>query len=243
MPLEGFTLTKNGVDREQPRIAIAIDGPAGAGKSTVARKVAKQFGYVYIDTGAMYRAVTLAALREAIPADARDELSALVDRLDIRLAPGDPVQRVYLNGEDVTEAIRSREVTGAVSAYAAAAEVRKRLVEMQREIARGGGIVMDGRDIGTHVLPDADLKIFLTASVQERALRRYREIGESQGVTLEALEADIAERDRKDAEREISPLRMADDAILLDSTSMTIDEVADRIAELGRQSITEASRL
>lgn len=230
------------MDRDLPRIAIAIDGPAGAGKSTVARRVAKQFGYIYIDTGAMYRAVTLAALREGVPADSPERLGELTARLDIRLAPGDPVQRVYLNGEDVTETIRSREVTGAVSAYAADAAVRGRLVELQRKLAMGGGIVMDGRDIGTHVLPDAGLKIFLTASVRERALRRFREVGDSQGVTLERLEAEIAERDRKDAEREISPLRQAKDAILLDSTSMSIDEVADRIVELGRKSITEASR-
>ena len=221
-------------------INIAIDGPAGAGKSTVARKVARRFGYLYIETGAMYRAVTLAALRHGIDAGDACRLGKLAAELDIRLEPGDPVQRVYLNGEDVTEAIRSRDVTQSVSAVAAVEAVRLRLVEMQRELAAAKGVVMDGRDIGSHVLPDAELKVFLTASVEERALRRYKEIGEAQGIPLATLEREIAERDRTDEQREVSPLVRADDAVLLDSTRLSIDEVVDRIAHFGRTKLGEA---
>ena len=223
------------------RINIAIDGPAGAGKSTVARQVAKRLDYIYIDTGAMYRAVTLAALRSGIAANESDKLSELVGGLDIRLEPGDPVQRVYLDDEDITEAIRSRDVTQSVSAVAAIEAVRLSLVDKQRELAAAKGVVMDGRDIGSHVLPDAELKVFLTASVRERAMRRFKESGEVQGVTLEALEREIAERDRSDRERAISPLIQAADAVLIDSTSLTIDEVSSRITELGLTKMAEGT--
>ena len=223
------------------RINIAIDGPAGAGKSTVARQVAKRLGYVYIDTGAMYRAVTLAALRSGTAIDENDKMSQLVAELDIRLEPGDPVQRVCLNGEDVTEAIRGREVTQSVSAVAAIEAVRLRLVDKQRELARARGVVMDGRDIGSHVLPNAELKVFLTASVEERALRRFKESGEAQGIALADLEREIAERDRKDAGRAISPLIQAADAVLIDSTELTIEEVSSRITELGLTKMAEGT--
>ncbi|REK59177.1 MAG: (d)CMP kinase [Thermobacillus sp.] len=229
-------------DSSPRRIAIAIDGPAGAGKSTVARLVAGRFGYVYIDTGAMYRAVALAALRAGVEPGMTGELEKLVSELDIRLEPGDVVQRVRLNGEDVTDEIRSRAVTSVVPAYAAVPAVRARLVELQRAMAREGGVVMDGRDIGTHVLPDAELKVFLTASVQERARRRYEESGRAQGMTLEMLEEEIAERDRQDASREISPLVKAEDAIVLDTTTLTAEEAAERIAALAGRSIAEAGR-
>lgn len=222
------------------RIAIAIDGPAGAGKSTVARLVAVRFGYLYIDTGAMYRAVALAALRAGVGPGETNELARLVAGLDIRLEPGENAQRVLLNGEDVTEEIRSREVTSAVPAYAAVPAVRARLVELQRAMAREGGVVMDGRDIGTHVLPDAELKIFMTASVRERARRRYEESGRAQGLTLEKLEQEIAERDRQDASREIAPLVQAEDAIVLDTTSLTAEEAADRVAMLANRAFAEA---
>ncbi|REJ13191.1 MAG: (d)CMP kinase [Paenibacillaceae bacterium] len=235
-------MTNIAQDSSPRRIAIAIDGPAGAGKSTVARLVAGRFGYVYIDTGAMYRAVALAALRAGVEPGMTGELEKLVSELDIRLEPGAAAQRVRLNGEDVTDEIRSREVTSAVPAYAAVPAVRARLVELQRAMAREGGVVMDGRDIGTHVLPDAELKIFLTASVQERARRRYEESGRAQGMTLEMLEAEIAERDRQDASREISPLVKADDAIVLDTTTLTAEEAAERIAALAGRSIAEAGR-
>jgi len=222
------------------RIAIAIDGPAGAGKSTVARLIAGRFGYLYIDTGAMYRAVALAALRAGVGPGETNELARLVSGLDIRLEPGENAQRVLLNGEDVTEEIRSRDVTSVVPAYAAVPAVRARLVELQRAMAREGGVVMDGRDIGTHVLPDAELKIFMTASVRERARRRYEESGRAQGLTLEMLEKEIAERDRQDASREIAPLVQAEDAIVLDTTSLTAEEAADRVAMLANRAFAEA---
>ncbi|CAM4223472.1 (d)CMP kinase [Paenibacillus tarimensis] len=222
------------------RINIAIDGPAGAGKSTVARRVASLLGYVYIDTGAMYRAVTLAVQRSDIDISREDLLDDLVRNLDITLKPGDPVQRVFLNGEDVTGLIRSREITAGVSAVAAVEPVRTSLVDKQRKLALTKGVVMDGRDIGSHVLPDAELKVFLTASVEERARRRYNESGADQGYTLVQLEREIAERDRMDEQRLVSPLVMAQDAVLLDSTNYTIDEVVQRIMELGRSRMAEA---
>ena len=202
--------------------------------------MAERFGYVYIDTGAMYRAVALAALRAGVHPGMVGELEKLVSGLDIRLEPGDAAQRVRLNGEDVTDEIRSREVTSVVPAYAAVPAVRARLVELQRAMAREGGVVMDGRDIGTHVLPDAELKIFMTASVRERARRRYEESGRAQGATLEMLEAEIAERDRQDASREIAPLVKAEDAIILDTTTLTAEEAAERVAVLAGRSIAEA---
>nr|WP_148928743.1 (d)CMP kinase [Paenibacillus methanolicus] len=219
---------------------VAIDGPAGAGKSTVARRVAGELGYVYVDTGAMYRAVTLAALRQGIEPDEADKLKALVASIRIELKPGEQGQTVYLNGEDVTEAIRSREVTLIVSPLAANESVRAKLVELQRTMASERGIVMDGRDIGTQVLPDAELKIFLTASVQIRAQRRYQELPEGQRIPLTQLEAEIAERDRSDEQREISPLICAKDAIVVDSSELTIDEVVAVIIDLSRSKLAEA---
>lgn len=219
---------------------IAIDGPAGAGKSTVARKVAEQLGYVYIDTGSMYRAVTLFAQRADVTADQTVNLAELVRSLEIELKPGEQGQCVFVNGEDVTALIRSREVTLQVSHFAANETVRDVLGVMQRKLAESKGVVMDGRDIGSHVLPNAELKIFLTASVKERALRRYREIGDSQTITLEQLEAEIAERDRLDEQRDISPLICASDAVVLDSTAMTIDEVIQAIVKLSRTKMAEA---
>jgi len=222
------------------RINIAIDGPAGAGKSTVARKVAEQLGYVYIDTGAMYRAVTLSAQRAGITAGQTKELAELAQSLKLELEPGENGQSVYVNGENVTAGIRSREVTLEVSHIAANEAVRSMLSDLQRSLAERKGVVMDGRDIGTHVLPDAELKIFLTASVRERALRRHREIADTQPIALEQLEAEIAERDRLDEQREISPLICASDAVVMDSTSMTIEEVTSAIVKLGRTKMAEA---
>ncbi|MFC4103749.1 (d)CMP kinase [Paenibacillus xanthanilyticus] len=222
------------------KMNVAIDGPAGAGKSTVARRVAAELGYVYVDTGAMYRAVTLAALREGIAPDEADKLKALVASIRIELKPGERGQTVYLNGEDVTEAIRGRDVTLIVSPLAANESVRAKLVELQRAMASERGIVMDGRDIGTHVLPDAELKIFLTASVQIRAQRRYQELPAEQRIPLAQLEAEIAERDRSDEQREISPLICAKDAIVVDSSELTIDEVVAVIIDLSRSKMAEA---
>ncbi|MGI2295785.1 (d)CMP kinase [Paenibacillus sp. GXUN7292] len=217
---------------DRDRINIAIDGPAGAGKSTVARMVAGQLNYVYIDTGAMYRAVTLMAQRSGIEANDTDALAKLVEQLRIVLMPGEKAQAVFVNGEDVTNQIRSREVTLQVSHYAAQESVRSMLGKLQREMAASKGVVMDGRDIGTHVLPDAELKVFLTASVQERALRRYNEIKESQPISLSQLEQEIAERDALDEKRAISPLTRAADALLLDSTGKSIEEVVEEIVRL-----------
>lgn len=227
-------------DGDSDRINIAIDGPAGAGKSTVARMVAGQLGYVYIDTGAMYRAVTLSAQRLSITAEQEKQLTDLLQSMRIELEPGANGQSIFVNGEDVTQLIRSREVTRQVSYFAASAVVRQVLSTMQRNMAERKGVVMDGRDIGTHVLPDAELKIFLTASVKERALRRFKELPADGAVTLEQLEKEIAERDSLDEQREISPLVKAKDAIELDSSHMTIDEVAGMIVKLSRTKLAEA---
>lgn len=215
------------------RINIAIDGPAGAGKSTVARMVARDMQYVYIDTGAMYRTVALMAMEEGIPPEDEARASELAGRLDIRLLPGLEGQNVLANGVDVTARIRSHEVNRNVSRFARIEGVRKRMAALQRAMAMEKGVVMDGRDIGTHVLPDAELKVFLTASPRERALRRYRELGDNPGITLEQLEREIEERDRTDRERNIAPLVQAADARLVDSTGRSAEEVAGEIAEWG----------
>ncbi|MFC3803141.1 (d)CMP kinase [Cohnella sp. GCM10012308] len=221
-------------ERYPQRINIAIDGPAGAGKSTVARLVASELQYVYVDTGAMYRAVTFVAQSRGLRLDDNDSLAALSSGLDISLLPGDGGQIVLADGKDVTGLIRTREVTSSVSQVSANAAVRSRMSELQRRMAAAKGVVMDGRDIGTHVLPDAELKVFLTASPRERASRRFLELGDKPGVTLDQLEEEIALRDRMDSEREIAPLRQAADALLIDSTGRSIAEIVDEIVSLGR---------
>lgn len=225
---------------DSDRINIAIDGPAGAGKSTVARMVAGQLGYVYIDTGAMYRAVTLSAQRLSITAEQEVELAGMLRSMKIELEPGETGQAIYVNGEDVTDLIRSREVTRSVSYFAASAIVREVLSSMQRELAARKGVVMDGRDIGSHVLPDAELKVFLTASVQVRAARRFQELTGDNVISLAQLEKEIAERDRLDEQRDISPLIRAVDAIEMDSSDMTIEEVVGAIVNLSRTKLAEA---
>ena len=201
---------------------IAIDGPAGAGKSTVAKIVAEKLGYTYIDTGAMYRGVAWKTLQQSQEARDEDILRAVQD-IDVRLACT----------ESVTREIRTPEVTHIVSRVAALGPVREKMVELQRAMAADGAVVMDGRDIGTNVLPNADVKIFLTASVEERARRRYDEMKEKgYAVDFDELKHEIASRDKQDSERAISPLRQAEDAVLLDSTSLTIDEVVARILKL-----------
>ncbi|BBH21019.1 cytidylate kinase [Paenibacillus baekrokdamisoli] len=227
-------------ESDSDRINVAIDGPAGAGKSTVARKVAEKLGYIYVDTGAMYRAVTLAANRLGIEPHESDRLKKLVESIHIRLKPVVDGQIVLLNEEDVTNAIRTREVTLRVSQVASHEAVRMKLVDMQRELASLKGIVMDGRDIGTQVLPQAELKIFLIASVQIRALRRYQELKENERIPLQQLEQEIADRDRSDEQREISPLSCAKDAIVLDSSELTIDQVVALILDLSRTKMAEA---
>ena len=212
------------------RMNIAIDGPAGAGKSTIARLVAKELQYVYVDTGSMYRAITWLMINKGIAPEQVDEVLQHAQNVVIELVPGPEGQRVLLDGEDVTAHIRTRQVNGLVSRYAQIEGLRTHLVELQRQMALRKGVVMDGRDIGTTVLPDAEVKIFMTASVKERALRRYNELGAAEkNITLKQLEKDIAERDRLDEQREISPLTRAEDAILLDTTSLNIPQVVDAI--------------
>ncbi|WP_195571022.1 (d)CMP kinase [Paenibacillus sp. 1001270B_150601_E10] len=209
------------------RFNIAIDGPAGAGKSTVARHVARKLGYVYIDTGAMYRAVALHMIQHGIQATEPEKAAKAMRDVHIELLPGEDSQRVLLNGRDVTQQIRTPEISLEASQFAQIEEIREQLVAMQRELAKKKGIVMDGRDIGTTVLPSAELKWFLTASVEERARRRYAELKDKSDVSLEQLMHEIAERDRQDENRTISPLRQAEDAYLLDTTHMTIEEIVD----------------
>lgn len=213
---------------------VAIDGPAGAGKSTVAQMAAKELGYTYIDTGAMYRAVAWKTLAAGKPVT--DELiSSIVQDIDIELHYVDGHTTVSVDGTDVTAAIRTPEVSHIVSRVAALGPVRERLVTLQRRMATHGGVLMDGRDIATHVLPDADVKIYLTASIEERARRRWKELrAKGTEVMLAEIEHDIATRDKADMEREISPLIKADDAVLLDTTGMTIDEVVNRIVGMCR---------
>lgn len=215
------------------RINIAIDGPAGAGKSTVARKVASALRYIYIDTGSMYRAVTLRALEAGLDPGDEELVGRLAEGLNIELLPGPEAQRVIVDGKDVGAELRTLDINRNVSYVARLASVRQRMSELQRRMAADKGVVMDGRDIGTHVLPDAELKVFLTASSKERAKRRHLEMGADSGIALEQLEREIAERDRLDRERDIAPLVQAPDARLLDSTGKTADEVANIIVQWG----------
>lgn len=210
---------------------IAIDGPAGAGKSTIARALAKRLKAIYVDTGAMYRAITLKALRQGISDDDEERLAEMAERTEIHLTPiEDGEQRVYLDGEDVTEVIRRKEINRHVSQVAAHPKVRAIMRDRQRKLAEKGDIVMDGRDIGTVVLPDADVKIFLTASVQERAKRRYKEyLDRGEAADVARIEEEIRRRDRMDQERQDSPLTKAEDAIEVDTTHLSIDQVIDRL--------------
>ena len=213
-------------------LVVAIDGPAGAGKSTVAQLAAKELNYTYIDTGAMYRAVAWKTLQQEQPVtDAL--ILAVVRDIVVDLQYRDGKTTVAVDGQDVTGEIRTPEVSGIVSQVARLAPVREKMVELQRQMARRGAVLMDGRDIATNVLPNADVKIFLTASIEERALRRWKEMKEKgYAIVLDKLQADIAARDKADSEREISPLVQADDAVLLDTTGLSIDEVVARILDL-----------
>ncbi|KIS03018.1 (d)CMP kinase [Paucilactobacillus wasatchensis] len=214
-------------------LQVAIDGPASAGKSTVAKLVAQQFKYIYCDTGAMYRAITLAALQEKVALTDDKAVTKIAQNTTITFKPGDPVQQVFIGTQEVTQAIREPQITNNVSTVAAIEAVRTEMVEQQRVIASRGGIVMDGRDIGTTVLPDAQVKIFLVASAHERAVRRYREnIKKGINTPLSRLQEEIEIRDKKDSTRAISPLKQADDAVLLDTTSLSIDEVVKKISTI-----------
>lgn len=217
---------------------IAIDGPAGAGKSTIARLVANTLGFIYVDTGAMYRAVTWNVLRLGLSLEHTAEIVSVTERMEIRLTPGESGQQVFVDGRDVTAEIRTAEVTNNVSQISAISDVRRILTIKQKQLAADKGVVMDGRDIGTHVLPNAELKVFLTASVRIRAERRFKEIQDVRSdVTLEQLESEIALRDKMDEQRETAPLVRAKDAVLLDTTSMSIPQVVERILELCRTEV------
>ncbi len=212
---------------------VAIDGPAGAGKSTVAKRVAKEMGYVYVDTGAMYRALAVFFLKQGLKPTDTDEIAKVVKEAEVSIGYEDGIQQVYLNGENVTALLRTEEVGNMASVSSAIGEVRAQLLELQRELARTKDVVMDGRDIGTNILPNADVKVYLTASVETRAKRRFLELQEK-GVDckLEDIAHDIEERDTRDMNREIAPLKQAEDAVFVDSSDMNIDEVVETIKNL-----------
>jgi cytidylate kinase len=216
------------------RINIAIDGPAGAGKSTIAKIVSKSLGIIYLDTGAMYRTVALSAIRENIDTCDKDGLVSLIDKIDIKITYSGDEQHIFLNDEDVSGKIRTPEISLGASNVAVVPEVRIKMVDLQRNIAQKNDVVMDGRDIGTYVLPKANLKIFLTASVEERAKRRYNEQVEKgqRDISLEEVKKDIEYRDKNDSSRAFAPLSKAEDAIEVDTTSLTIVEVAEKIMSL-----------
>lgn len=212
---------------------VAIDGPAGAGKSTIAKKIAKEMGFIYVDTGAMYRALAIHFLKKGLKPEDTEEIKKACKDAAVSLQYEDGVQQVYLNGENVTAMLREEKVGNMASVSSAIGEVRAQLLELQREMARTNDVVMDGRDIGTHILPNANVKVYLTASVEERARRRFVELQEK-GVAcdLNEIAHDIAERDYRDMNREIAPLKQAEDAVLIDSSNMTIEEVVQAIISL-----------
>ncbi len=212
--------------------AVTIDGPAAAGKSTIAKIVSQKLNYIYIDTGAMYRSLTLRALENHVNIDNEQALINLLNDTDIHLTQHTSGQKVMMNGEDVTDAIRSEDVTHNVSHIATYPSIRNEMVNRQRKLAQLKNVVMDGRDIGTYVLPMARHKFFLTASVEERAKRRYEEnVKKGFKVSFADLKNDIAQRDLQDKQRDVAPLIKADDAIEIDTTSLTIDQVVERILD------------
>lgn len=219
-------------------INIAIDGPAGAGKSTIAKAVAAKKGYIYVDTGAMYRAMALFILRNGIDPEDAAAISAKCTEADITIEYRDGVQVVLLGGENVNDYLRTPQVSDMASRTSVNGDVRRKLVELQQQLARRQNVVMDGRDIGTVVLPDAQVKIFLTASVEVRSDRRYKEmIEKGEEADLEEIKAQIRERDERDMNREISPLKQAEDAVLVDTSDMSIDEVVERILGIVEEKI------
>ena len=214
---------------------VAIDGPAGAGKSTIAKLVAKEKGYIYVDTGAMYRGLAIHFLDKGIQPQETEKVIEACKDAEVTIAYEDAVQHVYLNGKDISSRLRNEEVGNMASVTSAIPEVRKKLLELQQNLAKTQNVIMDGRDIGTCVLPHADVKVYLTASVETRAKRRYQELQEKgEDCNLEEIAHDIEERDRRDMTREIATLKQAEDAVLVDSSDMTIAEVGKTIVDLCR---------
>lgn len=224
------------------KLVIAIDGPAASGKSTTARLVAERLGYVHLDTGAMYRAITLKVLRSGIDPDDRERIAALLPSTRVEFRNEGGALRVFLDGADVTGAIRTPEVTRAVSAVSRLKEVRAAMVREQRAMGKDGGIVLEGRDIGTVVFPEADLKFFMVASIASRALRRQKELEEKRmHEELDELMREIVERDRLDSSREESPLRKAEGAIEIDTSHLTIEEQVEQVVRIARERMERAS--
>ena len=220
------------------KIAVAVDGPAGAGKSSISKIVAKKLGYLYIDTGAMYRSVTWAVLHNHIDVNNQTAVEALLPELDLTMEASDDSCKVFIAGQDVTNFIRTPQVNNAVSIVASYKGVRQYLVERQRLMAEAGGVILDGRDIGSVVLPNAELKIYLTASVEARAMRRYLEVkGTVNEQTLEDIKESVMQRDDMDKNRKESPLIQVEDAVLVDSSEMTFDETVERILHLVQERI------
>ncbi len=215
--------------------SIAIDGPAGAGKSTIAKRIAKEKGFIYVDTGAMYRAMAYYLIQKGIKPSETEKISEACKEADITISYEDGEQIVWLNGENVNPYLRTEEVGNMASASSVNKDVRIKLVELQQKLAKTNQVVMDGRDIGTCVLPDADVKVYLTASSRVRAKRRYEELkNKGESCDMDVIEADIIERDKRDMTREMSPLRQAEDAVLLDSSDMDVDQVVETILAMCR---------
>ncbi|SHJ53713.1 cytidylate kinase [Anaerocolumna jejuensis DSM 15929] len=227
------------MQKEQKYYSIAIDGPAGAGKSTIAKLVAKELQFIYVDTGAMYRAIGLLAVKEGVDMKEEETLGALARKADINLKYENGRQQIYLNGENVTDDIRTEEAGKMASAVGKVKAVREKMVDLQKKIAESDHVIMDGRDIGTVVLPLADLKVYLTADARVRAERRFKELTEK-GIScnIEEIEKDIVARDYQDMNREASPLKQAEDAVALDCSYMTIEEVAASIINLFRKAVS-----
>lgn len=218
--------------------SIAIDGPAGAGKSTIAKLVAKRMGYIYVDTGAMYRAIAHFLVTNNIDIENEEELVKACESISVSIQYENDAQQVYLNGENVTPFLRTEETGNMASKSSAKAPVRAALLDLQRDMAKEYDVVMDGRDIGTNVLPNAEVKIYLTASSKERANRRYKElIAKGESADFDKIEADIIERDERDMNRDIAPLKQAEDAVLVDSSDMNIEEVVVAIMSLAEEQI------